>query len=195
MRKISEQYTDPFDNILVDISDYFAPYFKKAGFTPNGITTLSLIFELLAIFSLYNQYFSMAAILHLVSFYFDCMDGHFARKYKMISRYGDLYDHLTDIIGGILLITVFFMKNNYKTSTLIIILIIGIILSILCSIHTGCLEVHYSKNKKNKKDKMFLDNFKQFCTKDNATDIMKYTRYVGTGTLTIFICLVIIFAY
>ena len=33
---------------------------------------------------------------YLISYSFDCIDGHIARKYKMFSKYGDIYDHVSD---------------------------------------------------------------------------------------------------
>ena len=32
-----------------------------------------------------------------VGYFFDCMDGHFARKYNMVTEFGDMYDYITDL--------------------------------------------------------------------------------------------------
>ena len=42
-RKIPREYDNPIDNILVDLSEFLNPYFHRLNFTPNMITTLSLI--------------------------------------------------------------------------------------------------------------------------------------------------------
>ena len=46
-RKIPNIYENPFDIFLINICEMMNPYFKKLNFTPNGITTLSLIFGIL----------------------------------------------------------------------------------------------------------------------------------------------------
>jgi hypothetical protein len=78
------------------------PFFKKIGFTPNGITTLSLIFGIASAYYLYKGKIYMFALLYTISYFFDVMDGHFARKYKMVSKGGDYYDNvIKQMKGGI----------------------------------------------------------------------------------------------
>jgi len=103
MRKITCECENPLDNILINISDYMCPYAKKYNFTPNILTTISLIFCGISALLLLNNYYVLAAFTYLISYYFDCMDGHFARKYNMTSYFGDLYDHISDISKGILI--------------------------------------------------------------------------------------------
>jgi hypothetical protein len=54
MRKIERDDENPIDNIIIDSCDIIKPYFYKLGFTPNGITTLSLIFGLLSKYPFFN---------------------------------------------------------------------------------------------------------------------------------------------
>ena len=42
-KKISSKYLDPIDNKLYDLSFILGKYFYKLYFTPNMITTISLI--------------------------------------------------------------------------------------------------------------------------------------------------------
>jgi hypothetical protein len=37
MRKLTREYDNPIDNILIDISEYIAPYAYKYKMTPNII--------------------------------------------------------------------------------------------------------------------------------------------------------------
>jgi len=40
------------------------------------------------------------------------MDGHYARKYKMTSKFGDLYDHIKDYTILALMLIIIFMRYN-----------------------------------------------------------------------------------
>ena len=37
--------------------------------------------------------------------FFDCLDGTMARKYDMSTEFGDIYDHISDLMYAIALIT------------------------------------------------------------------------------------------
>ena len=52
MSKIDQNYYNIIDNNLIQLSEYLSPTFKKLNFTPNGITTLSLVFGVLSIYLL-----------------------------------------------------------------------------------------------------------------------------------------------
>jgi len=47
-----------------------------------------------------NQ-FALSAFSYLISYMFDCWDGYYARKYNMESKFGDYYDHVSDMFIGI----------------------------------------------------------------------------------------------
>ena len=113
MRKLNGNDENPIDNVLIDISDYLCPFFKSLNFTPNGITTLSLIFGLLSVYFLYKGKLYLFALTYFVSYYFDVLDGHYARKYNMTSDIGCLYDHIKDV-SVILLIMVVLCYNNWN---------------------------------------------------------------------------------
>ena len=34
----------------------------------------------------------------ILSCFFDNLDGHHARKYKLVSKFGDMLDHIGDIV-------------------------------------------------------------------------------------------------
>ena len=75
-----------------------APLFKKANFTPNIITGINIFFCILCIYHLYFNNYNLAVIYLLLAYLFDCLDGFYARKYKMETEFGDLLDHYTDYI-------------------------------------------------------------------------------------------------
>lgn len=185
MRKISEKYENPIDNIFLDICENWSEFFKNTGHTPNIITTYSLFFAMLSIYYLYNDNFTLFALFFGISYFFDCLDGHFARKYNMVSKFGDFYDHFTDSIKGVLLIYVCFLK--YKTVISFNLLFVFFLFSILMFLHFGCQQKLY--NSDYQKMKETIDNLQNFC---KSTDWITLTRFFGSGTFNL-ISVIIIF--
>ena len=183
--KIAPHLRNPIDNFFYDIIKVITPTFKKIHFTPNFITLLSLLFSLIGIFLFFKQqYLVLAAILFMVGYFCDCWDGYFARKYNMVSKTGDLFDHISDAIKYVLFIYVLFVirKNNphfYKYFTVIV------ILTILVVVQTGCEERIYNKNE----ESITLKITQPFCPN---TNIIHYTRFFGPGTLMVVLSIIMI---
>ena len=191
MRKIKCDCENPLDNILINISDYMCPYAKKYGFTPNILTTISLIFCGISALLLLNSNYLLAAFIYLISYYFDCMDGHFARKYDMVTKFGDYYDHFSDLTKVLLILYVLYYINSKKFFIIIPFIVLFMFLSF---IHLGCQELYYDTL-----ESETLSALKNLCPiydKNDKTSIINtlgITRYVGTGTFTVCIILTIIF--
>ena len=183
MKKIPNEIDNPIDNILINIADSICPLFKKINHTPNMLTTYSLIFGLIAAFCLYKGYIYMFAITYMISYFFDNMDGHYARKYNMTSKGGDLYDHIKDVAIYILLLFVLFIKYRKVIKPIDIYFII--LLFFLCSIHLGCQQKINSYNS----EEELLDKFMNLCVDKNDVYI---TRFFGTGTFILFSIILII---
>lgn len=176
MKKIPNEMDNPIDNVLISLADYLCPFFKKTGHTPNMITTYSLLFGLLSMWSLYKGYIWSFAISYMISYFFDCMDGHFARKYKMVSKGGDLYDHIKDISIYILIIYIVYIKYK-KVIKLTDVVILAIFLFINC-VHLGCQQ----KQQEEDSDKEILDNFQKLCPDKN---MIYFTRFFGLGSFVL----------
>lgn len=178
MSKVNIEYENPIDNIYYGLAESLNPYFHNMNFTPNGITTLSLLFGLAACCSLYNKQFIPFAIMYLISYYLDFMDGAYARKYKMISEFGDWYDHIKDVTVMLILLSILHYKFNlFKHKELVSILVISCFLT---GVHLGCQEKMYGKNESDS-----LSMYKKMCpahTREELEQIMPYTRFFGTGT-------------
>ena len=184
MRKIEKNYENFFDDFLIDIAEYVSPFFYKLNFTPNDITTLSLITGLASVYFLYKQNIVLFSILWIVSYFFDCLDGHFARKYDMVTKFGDLYDHVKDI-SVLLLLTIvsfiIFRQKKYFYHAFVVI----IIFLILSNIHLTCQQTLYKGANSNDE---FLDFLKYIYIKlgindENCKEVIQYTKYFGVGTL------------
>lgn len=176
MRKISRDCENPIDNINIDMMDKTCGFFKKLHFTPNGITTLSLLFGILSLYFLYHYKVVLFGITYYISYLFDCLDGHYARKYKMVSKFGDFYDHIKDVIVvfGIFSVLYFRYCANPKACTIFIIYIV--VISILMIGHLGCQENIYKK-----KESATLSFSKTLCENDPIS-LIKFTRWFGCGS-------------
>jgi phosphatidylglycerophosphate synthase len=102
------------------------------------------------------------------------MDGHFARKYSMTSKGGDLYDHIKDVSVYILLIYVVYIKYR-KVIRMTDLVIIFIAVLVSCA-HMGCQQKQLDKEE----DDETLDYAKCLCPDKN---MIYYTRWMGMGTL------------
>lgn len=183
MRKIPEHLDNPYDNIMINLSENATNIFKKYNFSPNDITSLSIIFALLSTYCILSidqnkiLYKSLAAIFYGISYYFDCLDGHYARKFNMSTDFGDKYDHYGDIFKNILIIYALFLKLSKQK--FIVFVILYIISMFFVCIHLGCQEKLYNKNNGH-----MLETFKFLCFSE-PNFMMKYTRYCGCGTVVL----------
>jgi phosphatidylglycerophosphate synthase len=187
MRKIPKSAENPLDNFCVDMADLMCPLFKRMKFTPNGITTLSLLFGLIAIYFLWNYNMVLFSVMYFISYLFDCMDGHYARKYKMVSKGGDLYDHVKDVCVHIMLFAVLFFRYPVNTKSRYIIMVLFVLFAILMTVHLGCQEKIYDTEESDT-----LSFSRKLCV-GNAEDTIKITKYFGCGTFVIATIIMVIY--
>ena len=146
-RKFSGRYDDPIDNLLIDLSSKVEPFFYRLNFSPNGLTTLSLLFGLMTIYLIYQKQFIGAGLSYMVSFFFDIMDGDYARRYNMTSKFGDYYDHIKDIVVGFGVLFALYQNNKFSKNVTIVIVILTLTLLSLMLIQVGCQEKYKSQIK------------------------------------------------
>ena len=73
--------------------------YTKYGITPNQITiTNGLIITNFFLYYILNGNYSISSIFLFLRLLFDGSDGYIARKYKLYSKEGDIYDHISDSI-------------------------------------------------------------------------------------------------
>jgi phosphatidylglycerophosphate synthase len=136
------KYEDFASKYLYKFSDILCEYLHKIPYmSPNVITTIRNLILIKIFYQIvYQKRFKNLGILVLLIGILDCVDGEYARKYKMISKLGDKYDHLSDIITTIIL---FYLLYKYSDSKLNV--IIGIIFLFINLQHFVCLE-KYRRN-------------------------------------------------
>ena len=181
MRKIPSEYENPFDNYIINFADYTVPYVYKGGFDPNTITSLSSIACIIVIILLFQANYYLAAFFLIVSYFFDCLDGHLARSYNMVTVFGDYYDHVSDFLKIFFVLLTLYYINSKKFFN---IFPVFVLISLMMFVHFGCQELYYNSDQSET-----LKFTKELCPvrdKNNIiqiTDALKSTKYFGCGTL------------
>ncbi len=192
MKKIPKHLESPIDNLVYILIEKIAPTFYSLGFTPNMITTLGNIATGLSAYALYNEYFMISAILFIISYIFDCLDGYVARRYDLVSKFGDLYDHTSDLIKIILISYILYKINPILFIATLPLLVI---LFVLMSSFLAYQEKLYDKSQSSYTLSL-LSNL-CFAKSDQRTVIrhMEYAKYFGCGTFTAVMAIIIALYY
>jgi phosphatidylglycerophosphate synthase len=185
VNKLQDKHENIFDVYLLRFIDTHLHVYKQLNFTPNIITTFSLISGLTSGYMIYNKNYKSAGLLFLLAYYFDCVDGKFARKYNMITKFGDMYDHISDVFKFILVIYLLYKDNSKKFGKIGIIIILLIILSLY---QLSCQQAIY-EDKNKESESPTLDYFKP--TKQSCLVNIHDTKYFGCGTAYIFTSIII----
>ena len=150
--KVQVKYHCNIDKIMFGyLTHPVIDFAKQKNLTPNHITTLSFVSQLFAISFLSFDYKKMYTCLYLLGYYFDCIDGPMARKYNMITKFGDWYDHVTDILCCCLANLVYVYKYNFFEHYIIVALYVIFFSGLM--VYIGCQETIFNKGLKNEKQK------------------------------------------
>jgi hypothetical protein len=104
-----ESFAD--NNIFFPLSDIMIPILYQLKLTPNKVTLLSTICTILSAYFLYiNQNSTLFILFYFLGYLFDCVDGRFARKYKMFSKLGLVSDGASDVITNFIVLAVIIVK-------------------------------------------------------------------------------------
>jgi phosphatidylglycerophosphate synthase len=179
-RKISSSIENPIDNVMISTSDALSPYFKKLNYTPNGITTISLVLALASLHHLYNHDVNHFGVYFILSYLFDCMDGYYARKYSMVTEGGDKYDHYKDLIVVIGLIYVLY--DRYCILDHMVLLLVLGAMAVLGMMTVGCQE-RLTKKEHSSNNLAVFDPITP--CKETCMSSQKYLRFFGSGTLVV----------
>jgi phosphatidylglycerophosphate synthase len=197
--KLPSHYENPFDNVCLYFAEKVSPFFYHMGATPNIITTFSVISAAMAVWNVYTGEAKTAfAFWALLSYFFDCLDGYFARKYGLCSKFGDYYDHLSDWAYCIALIYVSLgLRGFTEFGERYKILIYGalIFVSIATTVHMGLQELVYKKHTGGDDESPTLNVFavlSKWCCADNVHDWITRTRWLGVGTLNLLVIAIVV---
>lgn len=193
--KIHHSLEDPVSNILYILSDKIAPALKYINQTPNQVTTMRTALLLIAIlYCIPRKMYRTGAILYILSYFGDCLDGLYSRKYDMVSIFGDYYDHLADIISMSLTMYILYHTVNHSHQWIVHLLVIMVLLSM---VQIGCQERYIDMMKLSSGyTSPSISSSTYLCPKSMVDDqnveyLMEYTRLFGVGTIQLILTIVI----
>ena len=125
------------DNIVSKIYLKTLPFWKYLHITPNILTTLGFICSIISVYFFYRNNL-MSILFLLLRMYFDYIDGLYARKYDNETKFGDYYDHFSDLTFFILFTIVLWNSTKGTKRTLCLTLLL--IFALACTINIGCIE-------------------------------------------------------
>lgn len=140
MRKLPDMWENPLDTQLTNFADAINPALRRTGHTPNVLTTYSATSQGLALWALHRGNVGPFAVLWLLGYFWDVADGNFARRYDMTSRFGDLYDHITDWLGVAGLAWVVVQRYDMRRVPALFLLGVAALL-VLNVVHVGCQQL------------------------------------------------------
>jgi len=193
--KVPDQYGDFISCYYYKIADKIEPVLYFWGVTPNMVTIFRFCLILIAVFLIETGRNQVAAILISISYFLDCVDGHYARKYQMVTIMGDYLDHLADIIGYTIL--TYILINRLWTYP--IILLVQFFLTITTTLQTACEEkyVHSWSKQQSSHSLNLIQNFcnpkYNFLLSENLETNLLFLKYFGPGTLFLFISMIVFF--
>lgn len=175
MRKITSSMENPLDTVILDYCDPLLEPLAKMGVTPNMITLFGMCVRIWSIWSLFRGDKVSFLIGAILGYYCDCLDGHFARKYNMITVVGDLLDHFSDAMFQLGIVYYLVSSSTLKDSCMIWpIMIVYALFLFGTMIHVGCTQKQYNGSQMET-----LDMLKVFCL---DKEWIYFTRFFGPAT-------------
>jgi phosphatidylglycerophosphate synthase len=212
-------YESPVDTYLFNplSAELVEPAFK-AGLTPNGVTTISTVLELIAVYFFATDWMQFAAIAYFLGYLMDCVDGKLARKYNMQSKFGMVYDFNSDMLVHSLL----YLVALYKYGLYFSMVMVPIGLGVVANTYYGLVKAIECVNKHNHdkfmivvlddvkevEPKWFAQIFVQFHVSayncyaslmhgyeepQMRDKLMEYFKYFGPGSYAMVITLMLFF--
>lgn len=182
MRKLPSDLENPFDDVILTFLNKsgLERYMYNIGVTPNMITSVGNVFRILSIYYLFTGRKELFALLFVIGYVFDCIDGNFARKYNMCTKFGDWYDHISDTIFSILVavyILFFSTLFSHSTTTITFTIFAYIAMIVLMTVHFSCQQKYINS------EGQYLDMMKFSC---GDKSWLSWTKYFGSGTIILF---------
>jgi phosphatidylglycerophosphate synthase len=188
-QKLPPRLENPIDNILVAMADKLCPLLYRLDITPNTITVWSAISIMIAVYYLIDDNITAFGCLFALSYWLDCLDGHYARTYGLTTVFGDYLDHITDLVGLVAIVSVVIIKYKEHITFPIIFLFICIIY--LMAVMFGCQE-RYSNHQSNSGSIGWL---KKLCPADDSSHSLekslRWIRFFGAGSFNITVFLIV----
>lgn len=181
-RKIPREWENPLDNVLIDVATFLnQKLLVPIGITPNMVTAVSLICGLAAAYSIHISSFTYGAILFFVAYFFDCVDGNLARMSGMVTKFGDAFDHISDVVKLTAVTTAYVSNKDISYIAKWIFVSGSAILFFFMMIHFACQEAISSD-----------PAVSPYLTLGKCYGDIRLTRWTGSGTFIAFQTLMIL---
>lgn len=102
---------------------WFAPAARRCPLSPNAITIVALLINVVAAALLYRRAFLPAVVLLTIGGLLDAFDGIVARVQGKASTYGDFLDHFCDRLSDTLLVTGWLVGSGVRLELTLLALI------------------------------------------------------------------------
>ena len=195
MRKLPSHLENPIDNLYYYYVEKITERIHDKKITPNQITTIGNMIGIIGLYLLYKKMYLSSALFYVLRYFFDCLDGYYARTRNLVTVFGDYYDHYSDLIIFISYLFVLFLNNP---RLFVYALIIIIILFIGLCIHLYYQEIYYANTQEaptiNTIQKFIPSSLKPKNKKD-LEQKLRYLRFFGCGTITLTMTIIIICYY
>jgi phosphatidylglycerophosphate synthase len=111
---------------------WFAPLARRTPLSPNAITIIALLLNVVAAALLYRQQFLLAIVFLSIGGLADAFDGIVARVQNKSSRFGDFLDHFADRVSDVLLVAGWVLGNGVRLE-----LTVGAVIAVLLNGYIG----------------------------------------------------------
>lgn len=169
MSQLPKEFENPIDYYLGKICQFVAPAFAWTNHTANEITLEGLVLSLWGLWNLCQGNLMKFTIGYGLGYFFDCLDGFFARKYNDTSKFGEYFEHSKDIGCGILYFIILY--NSYSVPSWMVCTSIFLL---------GGLTLQLAHQQRLLRSSGGVLDILQPLVK-NVKNI-QYTRYIGCGT-------------
>jgi archaetidylinositol phosphate synthase len=102
---------------------WFTPLARRCPFSPNVISIVALLLNLVAAGLFYSRFFLVAIVFVAIGGLADAFDGVVARVQGKTSRYGDFLDHFCDRVSDLFLITGWLLGNAVRIEIVCVVVI------------------------------------------------------------------------
>lgn len=189
MNLLSTNYMDHvnakycIDNCFFDkyffnpLSDLIMNNLRSLNITPNQVTYLSTLSTIISFYFYLKNIIYLSVPIYIFGYYLDCVDGRYARKYKLTSCYGMMIDQVSDVLTNIPYLFVMCIRCIYNLQIIKMILIIIVTKTFTLSFS---FEESYSNIIKNDNDNFYL-------TKKKILDDEEYNHLSGFYLLPLYL--------
>lgn len=185
-KELNYQEKSEFDDygsmFLYKFADILVEKLNKIPYmSPNVITTFRNLILLKICHKVFfkNDFKNLPVYVFLIAV-LDCVDGEYARKYKMITKFGDNYDHISDFITNTILLFIIYKYSDNKYN-----FIVALLFLFTASQQMICSE-RYRKNYLNlNTSRDSLNRFGFLCkpqTREGLENKLEKYRFLGYGT-------------